>query len=283
MYFKHTIRKHPVTGNYSGYFRLVESYRNADNRICHRTILNIGFIDDASPEQLIKIQQQLTDKYHHRTPLFETGQDPIVLKYVNEFWQRIIASKKFDLTGAQQLNRMVNADTLVHSNVREIGAENITYQTWEKLELSGFLLTKGWTAEQVQLAATQVISRAVYPASELKTSRWIKENSAVCELTGYEEEKITKDKLYQSALHLYELKDDLEKHLSTRTNELFDLTDKIILYDLTNTYFEGTKRTSSLAKFGRSKEKRCQTNSIGISDQYRRVYKILFHPGRQHG
>ena len=25
LYFKHTIRKHPVTGNYSGYFRLVES------------------------------------------------------------------------------------------------------------------------------------------------------------------------------------------------------------------------------------------------------------------
>jgi len=29
--------------------------------------------------------------------------------------------------------------------------------------------------------------------------------------------------------------------LSKRTNELFDLTDKIILYDLTNTYFEGSR------------------------------------------
>ena len=87
----------------------------------------------------------------------------------------------------------------------------------------------------------------------------------MCELTGYEEEKITKDKLYQSALHLYELKDDLEKHLSTRTNELFDLTDKIILYDLTNTYFEGTKRTSSLAKFGRSKEKRSDAKLIVLA------------------
>jgi len=117
------------------------------------------------------------------------------------------------------------------------------------------LVNKGWTEEQVQLAATQVISRAVYPASELKTARWIKENSAVCELTGYDVEKVTKDKLYQSALSLYTLKDELEKHLSKRTNELFDIEDKIMLYDLTNTYFEGEKTNSKLAKFGRSKEK----------------------------
>ena len=44
--------------------------------------------------------------------------------------------------------------------------------------------------------------------------------------------------------------------MSRRTNELFDLEDKIILYDLTNTYFEGRMQRSKKAKFGRSKEKR---------------------------
>ena len=151
---------------------------------------------------------------------------------------------------------MLNIDTLKHRDVREVGSEWIGYHTWNKLQLTPFLLSKGWSEEQVQLAATQVISRAVYPASELKTTRWIKENSAVCELTGYDMEKVTKDKLYQSALSLYTLEDALEKHLSTRTNHLFDIEDKIILYDLTNTYFEGEHRDSKLAKFGRSKEKR---------------------------
>ncbi len=37
---------------------------------------------------------------------------------------------------------------------------------------------------------------------------------------------------------------------------MFELDDKIILYDLTNTYFEGRKLNSTLAQFGRSKEKR---------------------------
>lgn len=256
LYFKSSIRKHPDTGKLSGYYRLVESYRNADNRICHRTILNIGFMEDASPEQMNIIQRRLTEKKEHKESLFEQEEDPIVKKYVDELWQRIISSKKFDIASVEKLSRMVNADTLQHSNVREIGAEWLCHNTWDKLQLTQLLLTQGFTEEQARLAATQVISRAVYPASELRTTRWIKENSAVCELTGYDIEKLTKDKLYQSALHLYEVKDALEKHLSNRTNHLFDLEDKIILYDLTNTYFEGEKRNSQLAKFGRSKEKR---------------------------
>jgi transposase len=255
VYFKCSIRRHPQTGSITGYYRLVESYRNADDRICHRTILNVGFMEDTNVDQRNKIQKQLTDRYEHKQILFEET-DPVVIRYVEELWQGIIDNKRLDITAVEQNSRMVNIDTVKHRDVREIGAEWIGYNAWEKLELTQLLTNRGWTEEQVQLAATQVISRAVYPASELKTTRWIKENSAVCELTGYDIEKITKDKLYQSALSLYELKDDLEKHLSKRSNELFDIEDKIILYDLTNTYFEGEKSNSKLAKFGRSKEKR---------------------------
>lgn len=266
MYFKFSIRKHPQTGKLSGYYRLVESYRNAENKIFHRTILNVGFMEDVTPDQLNKIQKQLTRRYEHKEVLFQQEQDdPVVKKYVEELWQRIVASKKLDLVSVEKLSRMVNMDTLQHSNAREIGAENIAYQTWEKLQLTSLLLSQGFTQEQAMLAATQVVSRAVYPASELKTTRWIKENSAVCELTGYDIDKITKDKLYESALHLYQVKDALEKHLSKRTNELFDLADKIILYDLTNTYFEGEKRNSHLAKFGRSKEKRNDARLIVLA------------------
>ena len=231
MYFKFSLRKHPQTEKLSGYYRLVESYRNADNRVCHHTILNVGFMEDVTSDQLNKIQKQLTERYELKQTLFEQEQacqangmdDPLVKKYVEELWQRIIASKKLDLASAEKLSRMVNMDTLQHSNAREVGAENIAYQTWEKLQLTSLLLSQGFTQEQAKLAATQVVSRAVYPASELKTTRWIKENSAVCELTGYDQSKITKDNLYESSLHLYKVKDALEKHLSNRTNELFDL------------------------------------------------------------
>jgi len=68
----------------------------------------------------------------------------------------------------------------------------------------------------------------------LRTTSWIQQNSAVCELTGYPVEKITKDKLYSISHKLFKVKESLEKHLSHQTNELFDLENKIILYDLTN-------------------------------------------------
>ena len=244
----------------------MESYRNAENRVCHRTILNVGFMEEVTVDQLNKIQKQLTERYERKQTFFEqASDDPVVKKYVEALWQRIVASKKLDLASVEKLSRMVNIDTLQHNNARDIGAENIAYQTWEKLQLTSLLQSHGFTQEQAMLAATQVISRAVYPASELKTTRWIKENSAVCELTGYDQGKITKDKLYESALHLYKVKDVLEKHLSNRTNELFDLADKIILYDLTNTYFEGEKRSSRLAQFGRSKEKRSDAKLVVLA------------------
>ena len=140
--------------------------------------------------------------------------------------------------------------------MREIGSEWICHQTLQELGIDQVLGEAGFTEEQIKFAATQIVSRAIYPASELKTTSWIKENSAICELTGYDQSKITKDKLYESALQLYSIKEQLEQHLSHKTNELFDISDKIVLYDLTNTYFEGQYSGSKLAKYGRSKEKR---------------------------
>ena len=50
-----------------------------------------------------------------------------------------------------------------------------------------------------------------------------------------------------------------------RTNELFDIQDRIMLYDLTNTYFEGRKQGSKLAKHGRSKEKRSDAKLVVLA------------------
>ena len=40
------------------------------------------------------------------------------------------------------------------------------------------------------------------------------------------------------------------------TDNLFNQENRILLFDLTNFYFEGSKRSSQKVKFGRSKEKR---------------------------
>jgi len=77
--------------------------------------------------------------------------------------------------------------------------------------------------------------------------------------------KINKNHLYQISKKLYSVKDHSEAFLSSKTNELFDLQDTVILYDLTNTYFEGIKKGSEYAKFGRSKEKRNDARIISLA------------------
>jgi transposase len=264
MYFKCSIRRNPDTGAISGYYRLVESYRNGKDRVCHRTILNVGFMEDTTVAQRHQIQVMLSDRYEMKQSVFSET-DPVVNGYVSALWKRIVEEKRLDIGTIEKRSRMIDVETMVHSNAREVGSEWMCHQTWDRLGLSSVLSSQGWKEEQIRLAAAQVVSRAVYPASELRTSRWMKENSAVGELTGYDMDKVSKDKLYQSALDLYELKDVLEKHLSAKTNELFDLQDKIILYDLTNTYFEGSKRESKLAMFGRSKEQRSDAKLVVLA------------------
>ena len=74
---------------------------------------------------------------------------------------------------------MVEVDTIKHNNVREIGSEWMGYKTWQKLGIDQVLEGNGFSEIEKQLAQTQIISRAVYPGSELATSKWIKENSCL--------------------------------------------------------------------------------------------------------
>jgi transposase len=265
MYFKSVFRENPATKKWNSYYRIVESYRNAVGRVCHRTILNIGFIDESiTPEQLNLVARRLTDMYQQKASIFPET-DPVVSRLVAEYWAKIKTEKRLDITLYDKESRMIDADTIHHNNVREIGTEWICYNTWQQLGIDKVLIDNDFTQSEIQLAQTQIISRAVYPGSELATSKWIKENSAITEITGFDLSKINKDRLYKSALKLNSIKKQLEQHLSIKTNEIFDIQDKIVLYDLTNTYFEGEKRNSSLAKFGRSKEKRSDCKLVVLA------------------
>ena len=267
MYFKISMRTNPLTGVYSGYYRLIESYRNSQDNVHQRTVLNAGYLDELTTDQLNLIQKILTAKVNDPSKdLFESSytQDPVVIHYVEEFYQRMVKEKRIDVpvdkvkknTKSGKDIQAIDLNSIRNKDVREIGGEWLCYQAMNQLHIGEFLKKQGWNDEDIQLAQTHIISRAVYPASELETARWIRENSSVCEITGYDIKKITKDQLYRISRKLYAAQEVLEQHLSIRTNELFDIEDRILLYDLTNTYFEGRKTASSLAKFGRSKEKR---------------------------
>jgi transposase len=111
-----------------------------------------------------------------------------------------------------------------------------------------------------------IIGRLVHPGSERHLHRWAQYLSGLDELIKTDFTHLSLNSLYKVTDLLYEHKTEIEKHLRARENDLFSLNETIILYDLTNTYFEGRAASNSKAKFGRSKEKRsdCKLLTLGL-------------------
>ena len=165
----------------------------------------------------------------------------------------------------------VDINSIRVSHCREIGAEWLCYNTAKQLGVGNFLQKLGWKQGDVDLALISLISRAVLAASEHKTEHWLAGNSGLLELFGEEPPTVNRYQLYKMSTLLHQVKDRLTEFLYDKTTDMFSLQDKILIYDLTNTYFEGRKQGSNLARYGRSKEKRsdCKLVVLGaVVNQY---------------
>jgi hypothetical protein len=237
MYFRSSIRHNPAKGQLDSYYRLIESYRNETDRVCHRTLLNVGFLSDFfTVDELNQVRRIICKRYQDikgGDELFDIqcNNPQNVIALADKLWNDLVEKNRIDVGQRQKKaptarqRDMVFEDSIRHPDVREVGGEWLCYQALEQLKMADFLTNIGFSEYETRLAITQIIARAVYPASELETSRWIKENSAVCQITGYPVEKITKDKLYKSSLKLFSEKEKIEDFLSIKTNQLFDIED----------------------------------------------------------
>ena len=163
--------------------------------------------------------------------------------------ERKEASRRRDLV-------TISIKSMVQKEARTIGPEAICRSTVQMLKIREFLSSKGWSREQADLALMQIIARAIYPFSELKTVRCLRDNSALLEMFKLDRKKVTKDALYQSAIRLWEVRREMEDFLHERVRSMFNLEEKILLMDISNTYFEGRMEHSKICFHGRSKEKR---------------------------
>lgn len=271
MYLHPTYRRGKQGVRYA-YWRLCDSYRDFAGVICRRDLINVGRLDGFTQEDINAVARIVTEK-SKGTPdsMFDRElYAEKVLTLAAELYSQLIAKQLIDLPGSaaksehsienlrQQHERrfIARISTLKHTDVREIGAEHLCCETIKKLRISEFQQRQGFTEEQTALAVTQIAIRATHPASEQATAKWIKNNSDICRLTGYDMDKVTKDKLYKSAIRLYDVRRELMSHLSSWPKELFAYDDNLILYDLTNTYAEGCYDDSKVWDYGRSKEKR---------------------------
>ncbi len=149
---------------------------------------------------------------------------------------------------------------------RSVGAETLSLQALTQLKLDDKLRALGFNEKDLSAAIGSIVGRMLHPGSERETHRWLQQNSALDELIGHDHNTLSLDRLYQVADKLFKNKSEIEAHLAAQESELFNLQRTIILYDLTNTYFEGQALGNSKAAFGRSKEKRsdCPIVTLGL-------------------
>lgn len=273
--------------------RLCESYR-IGSKIRHKSIITLGLAPaldtrEKKKELADRIEELLTGSKKMFPMLLAKNIEDLAQKFYKKIKEKktvkikeTIAEKQNDTKETQKKDfEKIDMNSISTEEVKEVGSEWLCYQAIEKLGLNRFLQEQGWEQKRINIGLIHLISKAIYPASEHKTAQWIQENSAVAELFSIESQKINRHHLYKASRELYAIKDKIEPFLSRKTNELFDLEDKIILYDLTNTYFEGRKAASELAQFGRSKEKRSDAKLIALAlvtnaegfVKYSKIYK----------
>ena len=122
MYLKASFRHNPDFRDIAAYYRLVESYRNEFDRVCHKTLLNIGFWPEATREQKDKVVDYLNERYKNELALFEET-DLQVVDWINRFWNEMIAKKTIYRKTMEEKHRLVKAATIKHKEAREIGTE----------------------------------------------------------------------------------------------------------------------------------------------------------------
>lgn len=140
-------------------------------------------------------------------------------------------------------------------DVKEFGAEHLCKQTIEKLGLESFLKGLGLSDAHVSTSLISIAAKAIYAASEHKTAQILDINSELAACFGHSQ-PITHKQLYKVSDRLFQHKDAIDRYLYERLSSMFSFKDSLVIFDISNTYFETGKHQSKKAKYGRSKEKR---------------------------
>jgi len=246
--------------------RLMESYRTK-NGPRQRTVLNLGKLD--LPQDQWKILadriEQIVSGQALLFPIDETTE-----KLAQHYAQIIVHNGLLQVAAEDHLQitdfETVDLNSIKNTECRTIGVEHIGLSMCKTLGLDKLFKRLDFTPNQIQLAYLAIIGKIASPGSEKHTREWAQSISGLDELLGADFRHLPNNALYRISDLLLSHKDAIEKHLKMTEKTLFSLNEKIILYDLTNTYFEGRASSNSKAKRGRSKEKQkgCPLVTLGL-------------------
>lgn len=157
-------------------------------------------------------------------------------------------------------------DKVETENGLELGPQIVALKAWEELKLSEILTAAGLSVSVSQMAKLMILNRLIDPLSEWALIDW-SQRTALPEMLDVRVTKTSKDRLYRTSDTLLKSRKAIEKSLRKQEMDLFTLRRSIVLYDVTNTHFEGDCKANPKAKRGKNKQKRndCPQVALGVA------------------
>ena len=155
-----------------------------------------------------------------------------------------------------KLTAEVFVDDVQHGCDRELGPLLIGHEFWNRLHFPTILAACGLMPSQITTAELSVLNRLIAQNSEHSIPDWLNTVAAE-ELLDVNVDQFGDDRFYRISDTLLKHQEDIETRLYQREQDVFNLSNSIFLYDLTNTYFEGSAAGNQKAEYnGNQKEKR---------------------------
>lgn len=265
MYIRRTTIKSRRNGEPYYTYRLVESIR-AGKGVRQRTLLNLGRHFEVPREQWQPLAQRIEQLVSAQEDLLPIQLDSKWEGSAQGYAAMLIQAKgQEDNKPVAPDYQRIDANTLEMIRPRSVAVEHVALSALRQVALDQKLTELGFTRPQLSAAIGTIIGRMVAPGSELATHAWLQEQTGLGELIDYNFDNTKLTRLYRVSDQLLQHKEALEAHLYNRERSLFEFDEAITLYDLSNTYFEGTAQGNINAALGRSKEKRCDCPLVTLA------------------
>ena len=265
------IRRTKISSSSSGEahytFRLVASKRTG-NKVQQKTLLNLGANFSLPKELWPQLCSRINDIVSGQLT-FDNHQPEEIEQIAQHYAARLIANRsesKEVLNNETTDYQEVDVASLELVRPRSIGVEHAGLEAIKLLDLPKILEDVGFNKAQRDVAVASIIARMAEPGSESATWQWLNEQSGVGELLGVDFESMSAMRLYRVSDLLVRHRQKIEDALFSNISDLFSLATTVTLYDLTNTFFEGTAADNDKAQRGHSKEKRsdCPLVTLGL-------------------
>jgi len=247
-------------------YKLVDSIRT-ERGPRQRDILNLGVGFDLPKEKWKDLANCIEEIITGQRPLIDYPKE--IKTLASRYARKIIRQQASVIAEGEDIPpdyATIDVNSVDNEEARTVGAEYVVYQTIKELDIDRKLRELGLNRHELAAALGVIAGRMIVPGSERSTHYWLQNVSALDELMGIDFSNLSLDRVYKVSDRLLKHKDALEEQLCRSEGQLFALEEKIILYDLTNTFFEGSGKYNPKARYARSKDKRsdCPLVTLGL-------------------